>query len=115
MKDVNRIFESIHDVYESHDGGGIWLSDNEKLLIKNQLRQLILVNKNESISNVSKCDFCGSIELMEGESHCKTCSIPDVVGQSEQLTCECVGLGSTECNKINDKWICCKCNRPLAG
>jgi hypothetical protein len=41
--------------------------------------------------------------------------IPVVVGQSEQLTCECVGLGSTECNKINDKWICCKCNRPLAG
>lgn len=38
-----------------------------------------------------------------------------VVGQSEQLTCECVGLGSTECHKINDKWICSECNRPLAG
>ena len=45
----------------------------------------------------------------------KKCSIPAVVGQSEQLTCECVGLGSTECNKINDKWICCRCNRPLVG
>lgn len=45
----------------------------------------------------------------------KLFAIPAVVGQSEQLTCECVGLGSTECNKINDKWICCRCNRPLVG
>ena len=53
MKDVDRIFEAIHDVYESHDGGGLYLDDNKKLLIKNQLRQLILVNKNEFISDVS--------------------------------------------------------------
>lgn len=45
----------------------------------------------------------------------KNCSIPDVVGRSERLTCECVGLGSTECHKINDVWLCSKCNRPLAG
>lgn len=45
----------------------------------------------------------------------KQLALYNVVGQSEQLTCECVGLGSTECNKINDKWICCRCNRPLVG
>ena len=58
MKDVNKIFESIHEVYESHDGGVIWLSDDEKLLIKNQLRQLILANKNEYLSGVRACPNC---------------------------------------------------------
>ena len=53
MKDINKIFDAIHGVYESHDGGGIWLDDSEKLLIKNQLRQLILSNKKEYLSNVS--------------------------------------------------------------
>lgn len=45
----------------------------------------------------------------------ETQALHALVGRSEPLTCECVELGSTECNKINDKWICCKCNRPLAG
>lgn len=55
MKEVNRIFKEIHKVYKSHNGGGIHLNDNEKLLIKTQLRQLILVNKNNPyISNGSK-------------------------------------------------------------
>lgn len=49
------------------------------------------------------------------EGYNQALSIADVVGRSELLTCECVGLGSTECNKINDKWICCRCNRPLVG
>lgn len=47
--------------------------------------------------------------------HAEQLRLGGVVGRSEQLTCECVEIGSTECNKINDKWICCKCNRPLAG
>ena len=54
------------------------------------------------------------LELRENVVN-KNCNIPRVVGRSEQLTCECVGLGSTECHKFNDKWICSKCNRPLAG
>lgn len=57
-------------------------------------------------------DFDRIVSLMEEYAALR---IHDVVGRSEPLTCECVELGSTECNKINDKWICCKCNRPLAG
>jgi hypothetical protein len=53
--------------------------------------------------------------ISEAQQQVNSVDLADVVGQSEQLTCECVGLGSTEVNKINDKWICCECNRPLAG
>ncbi len=31
---------------------------------------------------------------------------------SSELFCQCNGF--VEVNKINDKWICTKCNRPLA-
>lgn len=49
------------------------------------------------------------------QAHDEILRLFNVVGRSEQLTCECVGLGSTECHKLNDRWICSKCNRPLAG
>ena len=49
------------------------------------------------------------------ESEVKKLRLSAVSGQSELLTCECPGLGNTECHKINDKWICSRCNRPLAG
>tara|TARA_R110000822_G_scaffold80191_2_gene191217 strand:- start:1274 stop:1510 length:237 start_codon:yes stop_codon:yes gene_type:complete len=77
MKDINRIFEAIHDVYESHDGGVVCLDDNEKLLIKNQLIQLILVNKNHGVtSDVIICDCGGkSIETAKGII-CYECELP---------------------------------------
>jgi len=30
---------------------------------------------NLPISHVSKCDFCGSKDLVEGKTHCKSCSV----------------------------------------
>ena len=35
------------------------------------------------------------------------------VSQNEQLKSFCVCTESIEVNKINDTWICCKCNKPL--
>jgi len=67
MKDVNKIFESIHEVYESHDGGGIWLDDSQKLLIKNQLRQLILANKNHGVIHNVRRRFYSDDEIQEIE------------------------------------------------
>lgn len=53
MKDVEKIFEAIHEVYELH--GKIYLDDNEKSLIKNQLKQLILVNREaEHVAELTK-------------------------------------------------------------
>ena len=39
------------------------------------------------------------------------------IGSNEQAegVCDCTQLGSTECHKINDKWICSKCNKSLAN
>lgn len=34
-----------------------------------------IVNKNDFISNVSKCDYCGSTEVVEDTGHCKPCSV----------------------------------------
>lgn len=53
---------------------------------------------------------------IEIDNYTKQLPMHDVGGQSEQLTCECLGLGRiTQCHMINNKWICTQCNRPLAG
>ena len=40
----------------------------------------------------------------------KALSIADVIQRSE-LVCMC--KGTTQVNRINDRYICCTCNRPL--
>ena len=80
--------------------------------MEKELKELLQASKEyityQSIGNGAKLNC--AIENAE-----KVLDLGTVVGQSEQLTCECPGLGNTECHKINDKWICSRCNRPLAG
>lgn len=39
--------------------------------------------------------------------------VANIVGQSEQLFCECVGLGYSDCEEVNGEYICDKCGLPL--
>ena len=53
------------------------------------------------------------LESINSNSDCERRAI----GSNEQAgeVCDCTQLGNTECHKINDKWVCSKCNKPLAN
>jgi len=65
--DINKILERIHDVYESHDGGGIWLSEQETVKLINILAEI--ENSSNDIHDVSvSLPFAEG--FVEGEGYC---------------------------------------------